>query len=55
MLFKDNLGTELIWEASLKQASWVRKAKEVPLGKIYLIYSWFFSIEPFCQEQLGSQ
>ena len=54
-LFKEILGVELMWEAIKLQSSWVRLAKEVPLGRIYLIYSWFFSIEPFCQEQEGSQ
>ena len=54
-LFKETLGVELICDARRKQSSWVNPAKEVPLGKIYLINSWFFSIEPFCQEQLGSQ
>ena len=54
-LLSDFLGTELICEARRLQSSWVNPAKDVPLGRTYLIYSWFFSIEPFCQDALGSQ
>ena len=54
-LLSDFLGTELICDARRWQSSCVSLAKDVPLGKTYLIYSWFFSIEPFCQDALGSQ
>ena len=54
-LLSDFLGTELICEARRLQSSCVNPAKEVPFGRTYLIYSWFFSIEPFCQDALGSQ
>lgn len=54
-MLSDFLGTELICEARRLQSSCVNPAKEVPFGRTYLIYSWFFSIEPFCQDALGLQ
>ena len=44
-MLSDFLGTELICEARRLQSSWLNPAKDVPFGRTYLIYSWFFSIE----------
>ena len=55
MPFNESLHNELILFVIKLQSSWVIFLKEEPLGKIYLINSWFFSIVPFCLEACGSQ
>ena len=47
LLFKIVLLVEFMWEAMRSQSSCVKLLKEEYLGSIYLMYSWFFSMEPF--------
>ena len=50
-----SLGILLILFSNLFMSSGVRCSKEVPLGKTYLIYSWFFSSSGFSSGELGWQ